>query len=204
MLREHIYCQITQQMKAAIKHYIYKEALTVSDKNGKITTITMGQSTQESQPVPNNEDGDNNSQSTPHSKDNEIQKEDMLNIQNNIANPTDVDMDNVTYSGDEDTTIDEDAKMNGYDEISMQDAISIVQNHGDVTMFNDELADAIQYIWRNRKEIRNAFKNNAKVKNKILDETTEYFWNDIDRIKDKDYVPNETDIIKVRYRTTGK
>lgn len=191
-------------MKAAIKHYIYKEALTVSDKNGKITTITMGQSTQESQPVPNNEDGDNNSQSTPHSKDNEIQKEDMLNIQNNIANPTDVDMDNVTYSGDEDTTIDEDAKMNGYDEISMQDAISIVQNHGDVTMFNDELADAIQYIWRNRKEIRNAFKNNAKVKNKILDETTEYFWNDIDRIKDKDYVPNETDIIKVRYRTTGK
>ena len=79
----------------------------------------------------------------------------------------------------------------------------MVQNHGDVTIFNDELAKAIQYIWKNEPKVKEGFRLEMNNKNKILDETTQYFWDEIDRIKDTDYVPNETDIINVRYRTTG-
>eukprot|EP00485_Elphidium_margaritaceum_P000267 CAMPEP_0202697534 /NCGR_PEP_ID=MMETSP1385-20130828/10878_1 /ASSEMBLY_ACC=CAM_ASM_000861 /TAXON_ID=933848 /ORGANISM="Elphidium margaritaceum" /LENGTH=377 /DNA_ID=CAMNT_0049354023 /DNA_START=49 /DNA_END=1182 /DNA_ORIENTATION=- len=69
--------------------------------------------------------------------------------------------------------------------------------------FSAELADAITYIWENDPKIKNAFTDQMSAQSKFLDETTEYFWNELRRIKQPNYIPNETDIIKVRYRTCG-
>ena len=185
-------------MKNAIKEYILKPEQVVKNgktqPNGANTTQAISIQSSESQAVSTGPDEQN---STPQSNEepiDEVPAQDMLGI--NPGTP-----DNVTYSGDEDTTVDD--IKDDYDEITLQDSISLVQNHGDVTIFNDELATAIQYIWKNEPRIKEGFRLEAKNKNKILDETTEYFWDDIDRIKAEDYVPNETDIINVRYRTTG-
>ena len=121
MLREHIYCQITQQMKDAIDHY-YPSSASLNSNDQKL-----------------------------------------------------------------------------------QSAISVIRNHGDVTILNEALANSVQYVWLNDKKIKNAFRDMQAGQNDkySLDETTEYFWNDIDRIKDDQYLPTTQDIINVRYRTTG-
>eukprot|EP01084_Bolivina_argentea_P118895 210895_1 len=92
-----------------------------------------------------------------------------------------------------------------YDDDVLQEAISVVQNvpntqHRTLTL---EIADAIQYIWTHEPRIRQAFGDPEVSKYQILDETTQYFWNDLDRIKDDAYVPNQSDILNVRYKTTG-
>merc|ERR1712157_639488 len=35
------------------------------------------------------------------------------------------------------------------------------------------------------------------------DESTQYFWDNLDRIANKDYVPTKQDIINIRFRSTG-
>ena len=36
-----------------------------------------------------------------------------------------------------------------------------------------------------------------------IEDSTQYFWENVDRIADPDFMPNDTDILLVRYRTTG-
>eukprot|EP00486_Rosalina_sp_Unknown_P005750 CAMPEP_0201570786 /NCGR_PEP_ID=MMETSP0190_2-20130828/13190_1 /ASSEMBLY_ACC=CAM_ASM_000263 /TAXON_ID=37353 /ORGANISM="Rosalina sp." /LENGTH=221 /DNA_ID=CAMNT_0047994691 /DNA_START=351 /DNA_END=1013 /DNA_ORIENTATION=+ len=193
-------------MKAAIKSYILTPPPKTQQPhaNGAVavkvdTNTTQAVSVQSSESVAQSTgSGDNGTpNSTEEHIDEHIDEEpaaDMLGI--NPGGDA-----NVTYSGDEDTTVDE--IKDDYDEITLQDAINLVQQHGDVTIFNDELAKAIQYIWKNEAKVKEGFRMEVNNKNKILDETTQYFWDEIDRIKAEDYVPNETDIINVRYRTTG-
>eukprot|EP01083_Nonionella_stella_P274350 931165_1 len=85
----------------------------------------------------------------------------------------------------------------------LQNAISTVLKHDEMRSFNTELADSVQYIWTHAEQITHAFSDTEVAKTQMLDETTEYFWNDLDRIKDANYFPKEKDIIYVRFRTTG-
>lgn len=91
------------------------------------------------------------------------------------------------------------------DDQKIENAISVVRNHDDVTLLNDTLANCIKYVWMNDKKISNAFMDieSGQINKCALEATTEYFWNHIDRIKHDQYVPNEHDIINVRYPTTG-
>ena len=36
-----------------------------------------------------------------------------------------------------------------------------------------------------------------------IDDSCQYFWDEVRRISAPDYVPNDKDILLVRYRTTG-
>eukprot|EP01084_Bolivina_argentea_P170832 295996_1 len=85
----------------------------------------------------------------------------------------------------------------------LQNAISTLLNQKEVESLSPELADSIQYIWTHSEQIKRVFSDNEVAKTQTLSETTEYFWNNIDRIKNADYIPNEKDIIYVRLRTTG-
>eukprot|EP01083_Nonionella_stella_P066222 174187_1 len=90
------------------------------------------------------------------------------------------------------------------DDVELQNAINTVRGHNDLEEpLYEDLADAIQYIWNNDPFIRNVFNVMDYWRHQILDESTEHFWNDMERIKDPKYIPTETDILNVRSRTTG-
>eukprot|EP01083_Nonionella_stella_P306213 1071437_1 len=89
-------------------------------------------------------------------------------------------------------------------ENELLDAIQTVTEHKEYTeALSDTLADAIQYIWNNDPLIHNAFNDLDLLRYQKLDQTTELFWNDMDRIKAHDYIPSEPDILNVRVKTTG-
>eukprot|EP01084_Bolivina_argentea_P019815 36842_1 len=85
----------------------------------------------------------------------------------------------------------------------LQDAVRIIESNHDLSQLSDELVHSISYIWENNKQVSNVFEDMKTAQHKILDESTKYFWNELDRIKDPQYIPNPTDIINVRYRTIG-
>ncbi len=37
-----------------------------------------------------------------------------------------------------------------------------------------------------------------------IDDSSAYFWDEVSRVAANEYVPNDKDILLVRYRTTGK
>merc|ERR1712157_451107 len=73
----------------------------------------------------------------------------------------------------------------------LANAIQLVQNHSNVTVFTSQLVAAIQYIWHNDDKVGNVFREDVAGNVNIitLDPTTEQFWNSLDRIKKEDYVP---------------
>jgi len=83
----------------------------------------------------------------------------------------------------------------------LQSYIDTVKEYRTPNELSPAIAEAIKYIWQNDPRLKDIFiKDHRK---KVLDETTEFFWNDIDRISSPDYLPTKQDIINVRYRTTG-
>jgi len=172
LLKEHIYSQITSQMKDALKHFVVVN--TQSD-------ASRAQSSSDAALLAN-------------TTDNAQQQQQQQQLGGGGGN--------VTYSGDEETTI-ANAEEKKYDVNEMERAIKVVQNHSDVTVFTEELADAISFIYSHERRISAAFQHVDTAQNKVLVESTAYFWSEISRIKQADYTPTEEDIIKVRYRTTG-
>eukprot|EP01083_Nonionella_stella_P050402 134077_1 len=98
---------------------------------------------------------------------------------------------------------DKEEKRSYQDDEILKAAITTVQEQDDERTLTDELADAIQYIWKNDDKIHNAFNDPYLLTYQIVDQTTEYFWNDLGRIRQTPYIPSESDILNVRYRTTG-
>jgi len=83
----------------------------------------------------------------------------------------------------------------------LQNAINTINDYTTFHVLTQELADCIKFVWKNHNKIQNMF--TVHQENPLFEETTQYFWNDIDRICADDYIPNKQDIINVRYRTTG-
>merc|ERR1712129_110672 len=63
------------------------------------------------------------------------------------------------------------------------------------------IAKSIDYIHKNDARLEGIFQVHQQ--NKVLDESTQYFWDNLDRIAKKDYVPTKQDIINIRFRSTG-
>eukprot|EP01084_Bolivina_argentea_P211052 359077_1 len=84
----------------------------------------------------------------------------------------------------------------------LQTAINIVKAHENITILSGEVGNAIKYIWQNNLQTKDIFRIHTS-NLKILHASTEYFWNQIDRIMDSEYIPTHKDIINVAYRTTG-
>jgi len=65
--------------------------------------------------------------------------------------------------------------------------------------FTEPLCDAIEALWK-EDAVQQIFKERAFYK---IDDSSAHFWNDVRRVAAPDYVPNDEDILLVRYRTTG-
>eukprot|EP01084_Bolivina_argentea_P282275 483139_1 len=86
------------------------------------------------------------------------------------------------------------------------ESIETIQNHSHSEMYDvsvpDIVLDAVQFIWNNCTALHTLMED-MSFKHKILEETTVYFWNDIERIKQSNYVPNDLDFLNLRVKTTG-
>jgi GTPase SAR1 family protein len=62
-----------------------------------------------------------------------------------------------------------------------------------------QIAEAVETLWK-EDAIRLIYDLRATMK---IDDSCAYFWDEVKRIAASDYVPNDKDILLVRYRTTG-
>jgi len=90
--------------------------------------------------------------------------------------------------------------FNAFQELSdeAQNAVTILQSVKDPKL-NDEIAGACKTLW-NEEKIKSIYEQRATMK---IEDSSAYFWDKIDEIIKSEYVPDETDILLVRYRTTG-
>jgi len=63
----------------------------------------------------------------------------------------------------------------------------------------EQIADAIETLWK-ESAVKTIYDLRATMK---IDDSSAYFWDEVKRISGNDYVPDDKDIILVRYRTTG-
>lgn len=78
------------------------------------------------------------------------------------------------------------------------DAARMILSAGSLQV-NTQIADAIEILWKEA-AIRLVFDMRATMK---IDDSCEYFWNNVRRVASPDFIPNDKDILLVRYRTTG-
>lgn len=92
--------------------------------------------------------------------------------------------------------------MSSTDE-KLQEAIDNVKHYQppDLALLSPDIADDIAFIWQKDSRLDGIFLKHHK--RKILEETTEYFWDSIERITAREYVPTKKDILNIRNRTTG-
>jgi len=78
-------------------------------------------------------------------------------------------------------------------------AADFIENvRGDMDV-NEEVAGAVETLWK-EECIRAAFGERARLK---VDDSSEYFFDQVQRISVRGYVPTDKDILMVRHRTTG-
>jgi GTPase SAR1 family protein len=65
---------------------------------------------------------------------------------------------------------------------------------------NAEVAHAISYLWMSEPVIKEIYEMRATLK---LADSTEFFWNDIERIAHDEFLPTDGDLVLVRNPTTG-
>uniref|UniRef100_A0A6B2L974 Uncharacterized protein n=1 Tax=Arcella intermedia TaxID=1963864 RepID=A0A6B2L974_9EUKA len=70
----------------------------------------------------------------------------------------------------------------------------------DQVVVNKELADLIEVIW-NDEGIRKTYE--ARGKKFLLNDCADYFFNNIQRFAENNYIPNEADILRARTRSVG-
>eukprot|EP01083_Nonionella_stella_P207433 753568_1 len=94
------------------------------------------------------------------------------------------------------------SKQTNNNNTKFTDSIITIQQHQQLTNLPINVANAIQYIWKNS-EILQSLMKNMSFTQKVFEETTIYFWNELDRIKQPNYSPNRTDFLNLREKTTG-
>eukprot|EP01084_Bolivina_argentea_P319548 554243_1 len=79
-----------------------------------------------------------------------------------------------------------------------QKACNVVQSVKDPKLTH-EVAEACKTLWCEA-EIKKIYEMRATMK---IEDSSAYFWDKTDKVIESGYVPDETDILLVRYRTTG-
>lgn len=68
-----------------------------------------------------------------------------------------------------------------------------------ITRWTVKVVEYLKELWAN-----DVIQKMYELRNEIcVPDSTKYFLDDLDRITDPDYVPEDKDLILVRYRTTG-
>jgi len=220
MLRSYIYFQVTKQMQTAIKHYIDPAV----DKSHSLHTLPPPKHVSTGRRNPHSNAGGGGGASSSLANGSTTTNGSVETTTNDELPQIEMQMHLATHSGDEDTTVIQETNAsqkredkqiasnsmesgNINDDPRLSEAIQIVMNHSNLHTFRKEVGDAIKYIYQTHPKLQNVFverrKGNDLERQKILTETTEVFWRDIDRISDPEYMPSEQDIINVRYRTSG-
>eukprot|EP01083_Nonionella_stella_P066224 174192_1 len=90
--------------------------------------------------------------------------------------------------------------FNAFQQLSndAQKAIHTLQS-AKSTKLTEDAAQACQVLW-NEPTIKSIYAQRATMK---IEDSSAYFWDKIDQVLDPSYVPDPTDILMVRYRTTG-
>jgi len=83
------------------------------------------------------------------------------------------------------------------------DAVTVLKYRdeieGEEVKLTEEIQDCIKRLWSNE-NIQECFNRSNEYQ---LNDSAQYYLDDIDRICDSDYLPNEQDVLRSRVRTTG-
>jgi len=80
-----------------------------------------------------------------------------------------------------------------------QDAQAKLMQHASSTQLTPSVAELIKTLWEEQ-AVKSIYDQRAVMK---IEDSSAYFWDNVDRIVSEDFVPNDKDILLVRYRTTG-
>ena len=61
------------------------------------------------------------------------------------------------------------------------------------------MAEVIKTLWVET-AVKQIYDQRALMK---IEDSSAYFWDEVDRVVDENFIPNDRDILLVRYRTTG-
>jgi len=91
----------------------------------------------------------------------------------------------------------------GYEHIALseagQESANFILEIGVENLVNDEIARHIETLWK-EDAIQQIYQNRALYH---IDDSSAYFFEDIMRVADIEFMPTDQDIVYVRYRTTG-
>merc|ERR1712083_190576 len=71
--------------------------------------------------------------------------------------------------------------------------------HANATQFNAAMAEVIKTLWVET-AVKQIYDQRALMG---IEDSSAYFWDEVDRVVDENFIPNDKDILLVRYRTTG-
>jgi len=100
-----------------------------------------------------------------------------------------------------DYALDDEADDDETDADSVRFATQTVLKHrnGQRLVANSAVVRCLQRLWAN-----DVIQRMFDIRNEIcVPDSTQYFFDHLDRVTAEDYVPNDTDLLMVRYRTTG-
>jgi len=80
-----------------------------------------------------------------------------------------------------------------------EDAKLKLLGHATSTQLTPEIAEVIKTLWK-EEAVKQIYDQRALMK---IEDSSAYFWNSVDRVVDGGFIPNDRDILLVRYRTTG-
>merc|ERR1719385_497043 len=80
-----------------------------------------------------------------------------------------------------------------------QEARDKLLAHASSSQFSPAYAEVIKTLWA-EDAVKKIYEDRAQMK---IEDSSKYFWDEVDRIVASDFVPNDKDILLVRYRTTG-
>lgn len=80
-----------------------------------------------------------------------------------------------------------------------KESFELIQNTPDSSVINESIGNAIKHLW-NDEGILQAWNRRSEIQ---IVESVKYYFNEIDRIKEEDYVATQQDLLLARVRTSG-
>jgi len=80
-----------------------------------------------------------------------------------------------------------------------QEARDKLLAHASSSQFSPAYAEVIKTLWA-EDAVKKIYEDRAQMK---IEDSSKYFWDAVDRIAESSFIPNDNDILLVRYRTTG-
>merc|ERR1719382_1827159 len=80
-----------------------------------------------------------------------------------------------------------------------QEAQAKLLQHASSTQLTPAVAELIKTLWQEQ-SVKSIYDQRAVMK---IEDSSAYFWDEVDRVVDENFIPNDRDILLVRYRTTG-